>query len=131
MLRRTGATRGASDPVTLQINSLSAVGIDWALVGLAISSDTAPTLTGTNPRYLFTVQTTDQGANWCYRVVRDGNNGLFNSALIPSGSLALPIRLDIVRNGANYDFKRQHGLYGELLQFRPARLDGVLPHHLG
>ncbi|MEI6646173.1 MAG: Ig-like domain-containing protein [bacterium] len=107
VLRPTAETRGATDPVELTINSASATGTDWAMVGLVISADTAPTLTGTSPIYYQFVLATDNAnvGNWSYRVKRAGNVSLYSSAVIPFASLTFPIRLDIVRRGAYYDFK--------------------------
>jgi methionine-rich copper-binding protein CopC len=50
LLRRTDATRGATDPVTLQIKSLSKSGTDWGNVGLSICAQATPILASTSPR---------------------------------------------------------------------------------
>jgi len=132
VLHPTDGTRGATDPVTMTINSASATGTDWALVGLVISSDTAPTLAGTNPRYVFILATDTNAGNWYYQVKRSPSSGaaLYKSANIPYASLTFPIRLDIVRNGASYDFKFNGSTVYTASYYTSAQHDSMVYYHI-
>jgi len=133
MKRLNGSTRGATDPVTLTINSASATGTDWAVVGLVISADTAPTLAGSNPRYVFILATDNANAgNWYYQVKRSPSSGaaLYRSANIPYASLTFPIRLDIVRNGASYDFKVNGSTVYTASYYTSAQHDSMVYYHI-
>jgi len=108
-LARSAATRGATDPVTLDIKAVSETGVAWAVVGLAISQDSTPYRRDTTPFYLFILQTTpNTAAGWSYQVFAAADTSsdqpIYESTLIPYASLTLPIRMDIVRNGDYYDF---------------------------
>jgi hypothetical protein len=128
-LRRTDATRGATDPVTLQIKSLSNSGTSWSLVGLSISAEATPTLGSTSPRYLFFLLT-DNGTDWKYQLRRDANNTLWTSSTFTLASLVFPIRLDAVRNGDNYDFKVNGSTVVTGSFYTSAQHDSLVYYHM-
>ena len=132
-LRRTADSRGANDPVTLTIVSNSASGDspDWAHVGVMISSTAAPPLLGdTNPCYFFALQTVDGGAEWSYRVKRDSNTAIYTSSSTPAASLTFPIRLDIERNGDDYDFKVDGSTLYTASHYDAATHDTLVYYHV-
>jgi methionine-rich copper-binding protein CopC len=129
LLRRTDATRGATDPVTLQIKSLSNSGTSWSLVGLSISAEATPTLGSTSPRYLFFLLT-DNGTDWKYQLRRDANNTLWTSSTFTLASLVFPIRLDAVRNGDNYDFKVNGSTVVTGSFYTSAQHDSLVYYHM-
>ena len=128
-LRRPDATRTANDRITLTMKSSSMVGGTWGVVGLMISSDAAPTLAGTNPRYVFTLQSVG-GGNWAYRVARDSNQYLYTSAGVPYASLTLPLEFAIERNGANCDFKVNGATVYTASYYSSAQHDSMVYYHV-
>ena len=131
-LRRTGSSRGATDPVTLEIGDLSASGPgnDWALAGLMISQAQTPGLTGADPRYIFDLITGNGGADWRYDVRRDSNMVLYASPTIPAASLTFPIRLDIERDGADYVFMANGSELYRSSYYAPAVQDSLQYYHI-
>jgi hypothetical protein len=117
--------------VTLQIKSIDASGGSWKLVGLAISADAAPTIfpSTTPPRYEFHLGTSD-GATWYYSLQTNNNISVWSSAAVPFASLTFPIRLDIVRNGANYDFKVNGSTVVTGTSYTSAQHDSMVYYHM-
>jgi hypothetical protein len=128
-LRRTDATRGATDPVTLQIKSLSKSGANWGVVGLNISAVATPNVVSTSPRYQFFL-ITDNGTDWKYQLRRDANNTLWTSSTFTLASLVFPIRLDAVRNGDNYDFKVNGSTVVTGSSYTSAQHDSLVYYHM-
>jgi len=131
LLRRTAATRGATDPVTMQIIDYSptVASGDWATTGLGIISDPTATAFDTVPRYLFLL-TSDGSGNGSYSVRRDSNVSLFTSSTFPLASLTFPITLDIVRNGDDYDFKVDGSTLYTATYYSAAQHDSMPYYHI-
>jgi len=103
-LYRTGLGRIPTDLVTLTVKGIEAVGKPWGQVGLMISTVPQPQLLDSQARYEWVLRHEDGGAGWVYRVRKDVGSGsyeLYSSELVDP---AAPVKLDIVRNGNNYEF---------------------------
>jgi hypothetical protein len=102
-LYRDGSSRSATDPVTLTVNAFSQTGGTWGQVGLMIGDTAEPGLLDSNEKYEWHINYTGSGYDLRARKdVGTGSYELFNENL--GASFSSPVKLDIVRNGANYEF---------------------------
>ncbi|MFA5206339.1 MAG: VPLPA-CTERM sorting domain-containing protein [Lentisphaeria bacterium] len=99
-LYRTGATRTATDPVTLQVNSVRDGSGDWSLIGLAITTSANPAFDAADNGYSFYIAGTN-GTSWTYYVTGSGNSLLFSQTI---GATVGSTKLDIIRDGDFYRF---------------------------
>ena len=107
----TGQGRTPTDLVSLAVKKVSAEGKNWAQVGLMISTVPEPQLLGSQARYEWIVRRETNVAGWVYRVRKDvgtGNYELYSSKPVDPGA---PVRLEIVRNGDNYEFRANGTLH--------------------
>ena len=126
LLRRATALRGATDPVTLDINDLGAAGADWSVVGLTVSQDSAPTLNDGGLRYVFMLLTGDS-ANWAY-TVRASNTTVYTSGTFATPTS--PVTLSIERNGDDYDFKVDGSTVYTGSSYSAAQHDSLAYYHI-
>jgi hypothetical protein len=106
-LYRTGATRAATDIVTLTVKALGRTSGTWCFLGLMITA--APQqdyLTGAADSYTLAMapQSATTFRNEVRRTYADGTNN-FQLYIGPTITFAGPYTLDIVRSGDHYDFK--------------------------
>jgi len=133
MLRRTTDTRGATDTVTLDVESISQSTGNWGLTGIVVSQVAEPDLVGPNntqPRYIFTLETGDGGATWFYAVRKDSHTTIYSSGSTPISGLTFPITLSIERNGDDYDFKVNGATEYTGTEYSAAVHDGLVYYHV-
>jgi len=106
-LYRTGATRAATDPVTLTVKDLDRTSGTWGFLGLMISAVPQPGyITTTDDTYTLRMQPLS-AADFNFQVTRTYLDGTGNYVLYngPSETFVGPYVLDIERVGDNYVFK--------------------------
>lgn len=103
-LDRTGHGRASADLVTLTVKGVEAPGKPWGQVGLMVSSVPQPELFDSHARYEWVVRHETNGPGWVYRVRKDVGSGSYELYSSDPVDPAATVKLDIVRNGVNYDF---------------------------
>ncbi len=103
-LYRTGHGRTPADLVTLTVKGVKAAGKPWGQVGLMISSVPQPQLFDSHARYEWVLRHETNGPGWVCRVRKDVGSGSYELYSSKPIDPAAAVRLDIQRNGDNYEF---------------------------
>lgn len=102
-LYRTGSARSATDSVTLTVRAFSQTGGTFGQLGLMIGDTAQPGILDSNEKYEWHIRYT--GSGYRLRARKDVGTGsfdLFSESL--GNSFSGPVKLDIVRNGDDYEF---------------------------
>ena len=108
-----------------QVTTLEILSVPWR----AFSAEATLAYNSTSPRYQFCL-VTDNGTDWKYRLRRDNNNIVWTSSTYTLASLVFPIRLDAVRNGANYDFQVNGSTVVTGSFYNSAQHDSLVYYHM-
>jgi len=142
VLSETVATRAADESVTLDIKSVSATftfttppfNVDFALVGITLSSTGSPALQDGTPHYTFSLRGTlyvGGAQDWFYQIL-DGENPVNviyagMNFLVPTDTTTLAIE----RNGDEYDFLANGSvIYTSAGSYTAAQNDSMANYHI-